>query len=117
MECLLYRVPMQGPGDVSGVSGLIDRGTLAADEIVAIFGKTEGNGCVNDFTRGYALSAVSAVLGPRLGIAAEAVPERVAMVMSGGTEGGLSPHFLVFGARTGDAPSPGQKALAIGAAR
>src|SRR6266852_916377 len=117
MECLVYRVPMRDPGDASGVRGLIDRGALAADEIVAIFGKTEGNGCVNDFTRGYALSAVSAMLASRLGIAAGAVADRVAMVMSGGTEGGLSPHFLVFGTRAGGAPKSGRKALAIGAAR
>jgi cyanuric acid amidohydrolase len=62
-------------------------------------------------------AALSAALAPRLAIAPEAVAERVAMVMSGGTEGGLSPHFLVFGARAGDAPSHGRKALAIGAAR
>jgi cyanuric acid amidohydrolase len=117
MECVVCRVPMRHPGDASGVTRLIDDGVLAARDLVAIFGKTEGNGCVNDFTRGYALSALSTALAPRLAIAPEAVGERVAMVMSGGTEGGLSPHFLVFGARTGDAPSPGQKALAIGAAR
>jgi hypothetical protein len=99
MECLVYRVPMRDPGDASGITRLIDEGALAANEILAIFGKTEGNGCVNDFTRGYALSALSAMLAPRLGVAADAVPERVAMVMSGGTEGGLSPHFLVFAAR------------------
>jgi cyanuric acid amidohydrolase len=117
MECLVYRVPMRDPADASGITGLIDGGALAADEILAIFGKTEGNGCVNDFTRGYAMSALSAMLAPRLGVAADAVPERVAMVMSGGTEGGLSPHFLVFAVRPGDAPRPGRKALAIGTAR
>src|SRR5260221_4138182 len=116
MECLVYRVSMRNPGDASGISALIDGGTLAADEILAIFGKTEGNGCVNDFTRGYALSAVSAMLASRLGSADGAVPNRVAMVMSGGTEGGLSPHFLVFAARAGGAPQPGRKALAIGTA-
>src|SRR6267143_3586668 len=117
MKCIVYRVPMRDPGDASGITGLIDGGALAADEILAIFGKTEGNGCVNDFTRGYAMSALSAVLATRLGVAADAVPERVAMVMSGGTEGGLSPHFLVFAVRPGDAPRPGRKALAIGTAR
>jgi cyanuric acid amidohydrolase len=117
MECVVCRVPMRHPGDASGVTRLIDDGVLAARDLVAIFGKTEGNGCVNDFTRGYALSALSTALAPRLAITPEAVAERVAMVMSGGTEGGLSPHFLVFGARAGNAPSPGRKALAIGAAR
>src|SRR5260370_35396768 len=36
--------------------------------------------------------------------------------MSGGTEGGLSPHSLIFAARAGGAREPGRKALAIGAA-
>src|SRR5271154_4268486 len=114
MECIVCRVPMRHPGDTAGVTRLIDDGVLAARDIVAIFGKTEGNGCVNDFTRGYALSAA---LAPRLAIAPEAVVERVAMVMSGGTEGGLSPHFLVFGTTAGGTTRPGRKALAIGAAR
>ena len=116
-ECIVCRVPMRHPGDASGVTALIDDGVLAAGEIVAIFGKTEGNGCVNDFTRGYAVSALSAALAPRLAMAPEAVAERIAMVMSGGTEGGLSPHFLVFGTGAGDAARPGEKALAIGTAR
>src|SRR5580704_840645 len=96
MECTVHRVPMRHPGDPSAILRLIDQGVLAADAIVAIFGKTEGNGCVNDFTRGYAVSALSAALAPRLGIAPDAVSPRVAMIMSGGTEGGLSPHFLAF---------------------
>jgi cyanuric acid amidohydrolase len=116
MECLVHRVAMRHPGDASGVLRLIEDGTLAADEIVAIFGKTEGNGCVNDFTRGYALTALSAALAPHLGIAPQAVPERVAMVMSGGTEGGLSPHFLVFATRAGTTRIADGKALAIGTA-
>jgi len=117
MECLVYSVPMRDPGDASAITRLIDEQTLAAGEIVAIFGKTEGNGCVNDFTRGYAVSALSAALAPRLDIAANDVPGRIAMVMSGGTEGGLSPHFLVFAVRASGAPRHGRKALAIGTAR
>lgn len=117
MECIVCRVPMRHPGDASGVTRLIDDGVLAAGNIVAIFGKTEGNGCVNDFTRGYALSALSAALAPRLAVAPGAVAEHIAMAMSGGTEGGLSPHFLVFGTRPGDATRPGRKALAIGTSR
>ena len=116
MECSVCRVPMRHPGDASGVLRLIDDGVIAAASIVAIFGKTEGNGCVNDFTRGYALTALSAALAPRLGVAPDAVGSRIAMVMSGGTEGGLSPHFLVFAVESSGAPCPGRKALAIGTA-
>lgn len=88
-QALIHRVPMRHPGDVSGVEALFDDG-LRPDAVVAILGKTEGNGCVNDFTRAYAVQALEHLLARRGG------REDVAMVMSGGTEGGLSPHFLVF---------------------
>jgi cyanuric acid amidohydrolase len=86
----VQRVAMRHPGDVSGVAALPD-----PQDIVAILGKTEGNGCVNDFTRAYAVQALSVMLAARLGATADDVGARIAMVMSGGTEGGLSPHFLV----------------------
>jgi cyanuric acid amidohydrolase len=107
---------MRHPGDAQEILRLIDDGILDPSSIVAIFGKTEGNGCVNDFTRGYALSALSAALAPHLEIAPDAVGSRVAMVMSGGTEGGLSPHFLIFATASGTTPTPSRKALAIGTA-
>jgi cyanuric acid amidohydrolase len=116
MECTVHRLAMRHPGDASAILRLIDGGIVAPESIVAIFGKTEGNGCVNDFTRGYALTALSAALAPRLGMAPDEVGARIAMVMSGGTEGGLSPHFLVFATAPGPAPTPGQKSLAIGTA-
>jgi oligopeptide/dipeptide ABC transporter ATP-binding protein len=59
MECLLHRVPMLDPGDASAILQLIDEGLISPHEIVAVFGKAEGNGCVNDFTRGYATAALS----------------------------------------------------------
>ena len=97
---------MRHPGDVSGVEALFDAG-LPPASVVAILGKTEGNGCVNDFTRGYAVQALEHLMARRGGRA------DVAMVMSGGTEGGLSPHFLVFAVGEGEGPGG---ALAIGAA-
>jgi cyanuric acid amidohydrolase len=116
LECIVHRVPMRDPGDVSRVLRLIDDGLIAPREIVAILGKTEGNGCVNDFTRGYAMMALSAALAKHLGIATEEVHSRVAMVMSGGTEGGLSPHFLVFAVREHGHSLGHGKSLAIGTA-
>ena len=109
-QTLAFRVPMRHPGDVSGIAALMDAGTLHARDIVAILGKTEGNGCVNDFTRAYAVSALSALLVARGGRPAE----DVALVMSGGTEGGLAPHFLVLAVH--DTAAPGTDALAIGTA-
>ena len=114
-RALLHRVPMRHPGDTSAIEALITAGTLDPRGIVAILGKTEGNGCVNDFTRAYAVQALSHMLARHLGETAEAVAARIAMVMSGGTEGGLSPHFLVLAVGIGDAPNPAG-ALAIGTA-
>lgn len=92
----VIRIPMQGPGDVSGLAQLLDSGALDPQRIVAILGKTEGNGGVNDFTREYAAAALSAELAVRLGLSARQIEERIAIVMSGGTEGVLSPHITVF---------------------
>ncbi len=54
-EALVLRVPMRDPGDLSALEALFDSGAIAPEEVIAIFGKTEGNGCVNDFTRAYSV--------------------------------------------------------------
>src|ERR1700742_1472123 len=112
-QCRVDLVPMDHPGDVSAVAGLFDRG-LDPASVVAILGKTEGNGCVNDFTRGYAVTVLKGLFADRLGCSPVEAGNRVSMIMSGGTEGGLSPHFLVFSVST--AASAATPALAIGAA-
>ena len=97
----VHKILCAGPADLSAAARLIASGDLGADEIVAVMGKTEGNGCVNDFTRDFATQAWCALLAPHLGLAPDAVHSRVAFVMSGGTEGVLSPHFTVFTRRAG----------------
>ncbi|MDP9096774.1 MAG: ring-opening amidohydrolase, partial [Pseudomonadota bacterium] len=92
----VWRVACSGPSDLRGVQALVDAGEIVPADIVAVMGKTEGNGCVNDHTREFATMAWSHFLGERLGCAPGEVHHRVALVMSGGTEGVLSPHFTVF---------------------
>jgi cyanuric acid amidohydrolase len=92
----VFRVACQGPADLSGVQALVDQGRLKPQEIVAVMGKTEGNGCVNDHTRDYASMAWSQWLAAHLGCSPAEAAQNVALVMSGGTEGVLSPHFTVF---------------------
>jgi cyanuric acid amidohydrolase len=96
---------MNGPDDVSGLERLLADGHLTASDIVAIIGKTEGNGGVNDFTRAFASGSFARLLGAHLGIAPGEVEARVPLVMSGGTEGVLSPHATIF-ARHRDASAP-----------
>ena len=51
---------------------------------------------MNDFTREYAVSALCAALAPYFGLPPNRMEGRIAFVMSGGTEGVLSPHITVF---------------------
>jgi cyanuric acid amidohydrolase len=115
-RCDVFRLPTAHPGDTSGLLALTASGAVAATDIRAIFGKTEGNGCVNDFTRAYAVSALQNALSEPLGCSPAEVGQRVAMVMSGGTEGGLSPHLLIFAAGNAPAGSKPTPSLAIGTA-
>src|SRR6478609_12194334 len=92
----VVRIATKGPGDVSGLLSLIEQGEIDPRSIVAILGKTEGNGGVNDFTREYAVSALSAALASYVDLPPHRVEQRIAFVMSGGTEGVLSPHITVF---------------------
>ncbi|HEY4066622.1 MAG TPA: ring-opening amidohydrolase [Burkholderiaceae bacterium] len=112
----LHKLACRGPGDLAQAQRLIADGVLDPREIVAVIGKTEGNGCVNDFTREFATQAWCALLAGPLGCAPHEVHARVAFVMSGGTEGVLSPHFTVITRRAGGAAGPGEKRLAVGVA-
>src|SRR5260370_1626950 len=104
----VFRIPTRGPGDVSGLMALIEQGRLDPASIVAVLGKTEGNGGVNDFTREYAVAALCNALSSHLKLAPREVEARIAFVMSGGTEGVLSPHITVF-TRSGRAQGPREK--------
>lgn len=114
----VWRVPCRSPGDLSGVQALIDSGDLVLADVVAVMGKTEGNGCVNDFTREYASAAWCQLLAPALGCTVAQVHARVALVMSGGTEGVLSPHFTLFTRRwlPADTAATSSKRLVVGIA-
>src|SRR5258706_9432784 len=92
----VHRIPMPDPGDASRLAALIGAGVLDPAAIVCIMGKTPGNGLTNDHTREFATRSVAEVLAQRLGQSDEAVRARVLLLFSGGTEGFLAPHLLVF---------------------
>ncbi|MDM0023558.1 ring-opening amidohydrolase [Variovorax saccharolyticus] len=92
----VHRLDMAHPGDVSALAALLDRGAIEAAGIMAVIGKTEGNGGVNDFTRGYFTQSLMALLAARTGRPAEALLRELPCILSGGTEGVLSPHYVVF---------------------
>jgi len=88
------KVPIHSVADASELAKLIDDGVMEADRVIAIIGKTEGNGGVNDYTRIIADRAFREVL------VAKGAPEeqvrQVPIVWSGGTDGVISPHATIF---------------------
>ena len=89
------KVPLLHVSDASGLARLIEDGVLEADRVIAVIGKTEGNGGVNDYTRIIADRAFREVLvahGTRTPEQVAAVP----IVWSGGTDGIISPHATIF---------------------
>ncbi len=113
MDINVYKLPMSGPEDVSELVKLIDSGEVKAEEIIAVLGKTEGNGCVNDFTRGYCTASYKAMLARKTGKSEKEIGEKVAFVMSGGTEGVMSPHAMVFTSREVEGNETEEDALAV----
>jgi cyanuric acid amidohydrolase len=112
----VFRLSMAHPGDLSELEGLITNGKIRAADIAAVIGKTEGNGGVNDFTRGYFTQTLMGLLSRHLGKPAQQLIREIPCVLSGGTEGVMSPHYSVFCIGESKAiPNPAG-ALAIGTA-
>ena len=112
-RAFVHRISAKAPDDVSGLEARMRKGAIDANSVVAVFGKTEGNGCVNDFSRGFATRALQDALRRNR---EDGDADAACIVMSGGTEGALAPHFVVFEARDVDAPVS-NGALAVGRAR
>ena len=114
MAIEVRKVILESVSDASGLAALIDAGAFEADGVIAVVGKTEGNGGVNDFTRILADQAFRQVLMER-GTRSEAEVKEIPMVWSGGTDGILCPHATVF-ARVEDGTLGDEPRLAVGVA-
>jgi barbiturase len=91
----VHKVALESVSDASGLADLIDKGLVEADRVIAVIGKTEGNGGVNDYTRIIADRAFREVLAERGSRDPKEVKE-IPIVWSGGTDGVLSPHATIF---------------------
>ncbi len=96
MKVDVFRIEMSSPDDVRELEKLMDNKTVKPEEIIAVLGKTEGNGCVNDFTRALSTVSFRELIAERTGWDKKKVSQKVAFVMSGGTEGVMSPHATIF---------------------
>ncbi|MBP3891618.1 MAG: ring-opening amidohydrolase [Solobacterium sp.] len=113
MRVGVYRIEMSSPDDVRELKRLIDSGEINPNEIIAVLGKTEGNGCVNDFTRALATVSFKRLLAEETGMSEDEVVKKVAFVMSGGTEGVMAPHATIFTKNDEVTEETGEKSLAV----
>ncbi len=107
------KVVLESVSDASGLAKLIEDGIFEADGVVAVIGKTEGNGGVNDFTRILADQAFRKVLMDKGTRSADVVKE-IPMVWSGGTDGILTPHATIFAKVADVGPVSDEPRLAVG---
>jgi len=114
MAIEVAKVELKTVQDASGLEGCIKSGKFAADQVIAVIGKTEGNGGVNDFTRILADQAFRRVL-MKLGRRSEKDVAQIPMVWSGGCDGVITPHATVF-ARNDNTGPASKSRLAIGTA-
>jgi ring-opening amidohydrolase-like protein len=110
----VQKVPLEGVSDASGLAKLIDGGVIEADRVIAVVGKTEGNGGVNDYTRILADRAYREVLLAKGTRTLEAV-RQIPVVWSGGTDGVISPHATIFATvDAAKAPRSDEPRLSVG---
>lgn len=120
MRVRAYKLRTSGPSDISGLVDLFDTKQIRAEDVICIIGKTEGNGGRNDFTRDLAMTVFEDLFSRLLKISREEVTERIIFSLSGGTEGVVSPHIVVFareGSESFEAASEKRLALGIGFTR
>jgi cyanuric acid amidohydrolase len=108
------KIGIESVTDASGLERLIEDKVFAADDVVAVIGKTEGNGGVNDYTRILADQAFRGVL-LRHGTRTEAEVKDIPMAWSGGCDGVISPHATVFANVESD-EGAGEPRLVVGIA-
>ncbi len=114
MAIEVAKIELKTVKDASWLDERIAAGQFTADEVVAVIGKTEGNGGVNDFTRILADEAYRRVLMKR-GTRSEAEVAKIPMVWSGGCDGVITPHATVFAKNSKTGPQSKSR-LAIGTA-
>jgi barbiturase len=104
MAIEVAKIEIKSVQDASGLAACIEAGQFTADQVVAVIGKTEGNGGVNDFTRILSDQAFRRTLA-MMGTRSEAAIASIPMVWSGGCDGVITPHATVFASNDKTGPA------------
>lgn len=90
------RFPMRAPDDLECFEKSIDSGQIDPAGIVSLWCKTRGNGLRNDFTKPWTDLLLRTSLARRLGATEQTISENIPILVSGGSEGVVSPHLVVW---------------------
>jgi len=116
MNVKAFKLGMGAPDDVSEARKLIEAEVFKAQHVVAILGKTEGNGGVNDYTRALATQCFQLLISEKSGRSMIDIAKKVPIIWSGGTEGLMSPHATIFVKEAGEENKTGEKRFTVGTA-
>ena len=108
MPFVVCKCPMEHVQDTSGVEAAMKQWSFGADAIVAVVGKTEGNGGVNDISR-ILVDRVMRDFFVQKGSRTRPQALQVPIALSGGTDGVISPHLNIFAQVPEDAASNASK--------
>ncbi|MHB1171106.1 MAG: ring-opening amidohydrolase [Lacisediminihabitans sp.] len=124
-ETLVPRVtmtvlPMLTPNDVSAVVAALADGRVDPHNVIAVIGKSEGQGLHNDYGRVFAETSLKDAIAAARGTSSEQVADTVTFVVSGGTPGVISPHATLVSQEwvpaSEAAAKPGSGGLVVGRA-
>ncbi|TXN28912.1 ring-opening amidohydrolase [Lacisediminihabitans profunda] len=124
-ELLVPRVtmtvlPMLTPNDISAVAEALADGTIDPHNVIAVIGKSEGQGLHNDYGRLFAETSLKGAIAAARGTSSDQVADTVTFVISGGTPGVISPHATLVSQEWVPASeasaSPGSGGLVVGRA-
>lgn len=113
----VHVIPTNAPDDTSGLETLLADERFTVDQLICLLGKTEGNGCVNDFSRGLATMASERVLAAHSSSPPSQINDDVMLIMSGGTEGVMTPHMTAFSRLPPAEPTSAEPRLVGGTTR
>ncbi len=108
MPFVVCKVPMEHVQDTAGIEAAMQQWNFGADDIVAVVGKTEGNGGVNDISR-ILVDRVLRDFFVQRGSRTRAEALKVPIALSGGCDGVISPHYNIFARVPEDAASNASK--------
>lgn len=113
MSFAAHKVVIESVSDAAGLAKLIDDGEITADGVIAVIGKTEGNGGVNDYTRILADQAFRGVLVERGSRSLDEIKE-IPMAWSGGTDGIICPNAVILSRVEGETGPEDESRLTVG---